>query len=126
MHAVAEEKIFYPELLRLGKGIDARHTPEAATKDAIHDHNDIRGAISAVSEHSIGSDAWYRAIAKANAANGDHMGEEEREGLSDFRQHVGVVHRHERAVAFAVFEAVHINGVNVVDRDPEDYTREST
>lgn len=125
VHAAAEEDIFYPELLRLGKGIDAKHTPEEETRDAIHDHNDIRDAVGEARSLTVGSDAWYRAIAKANKANSDHMGEEEREGLTDFREHVDVARRHELAVVFAVFEADHINGVRAVDRDPDAYIREA-
>ena len=125
VHAAAEEQVFYPELLRLGKGIDAKHTPEEETKDAIRDHNDIREAIRVVAKHTVGASDWYRAIAKANEANGDHMAEEEREGLADFRRHVDPLRRHELAVAFAVFEAVHITGVKVVDREPDAYINEA-
>ena len=53
------------------------------------------------------------------------MAEEEREGLSDVRKHLEVSRRHSLAVEFAVFEAVHVNGVSAVDRDPDDYVRQT-
>jgi hypothetical protein len=49
------------------------------------------------------------------------MAEEEREGLTDFRQHASVQQRHELAVAFAAFEARHVTGVQPVDKDPAEY-----
>jgi Hemerythrin HHE cation binding domain len=123
VHAEAEEELFYPELLRVGKGA-AGVDPVAETEDAIRDHNDIRHAVAAVAGHEVGSDGWYDAVAKANEANSDHMAEEEREGLTDFRSHAGLQLRHDLAVAFAAFEATHFAGVPLVDKDPEDYVRE--
>ena len=123
LHAEAEEQLFYPELLRLGEGVDSVD-PEAETKDAIGDHNDIRNAVAAVTDHEVGSAGWYDAIAKANEANSDHMAEEEREGLTDFRRHAGLELRHDLAVAFATFEATHFGGVTAVDKDPDVYISE--
>ena len=60
-----------------------------------------------------------------NVANGDHMAEEEREGLTDFRRRAGLPLRHRLAVAFAAFEAGHFAGVPAVDKDPETYVREA-
>ncbi len=124
VHAEAEEEIFYPALLDLGKGVDATHTPDEETEDAIRDHNEIRDAIDNAADHPVGSDAWYEAVAEANRANGDHMAEEEREGLTDFRRHVSLQIRHDLAVAFAAFEAVHVAGVEPVDKDPQTYIDE--
>ncbi len=123
LHAEAEEEIFYPELLRVGEGA-AGASPQAETEDAIADHNDIRDAVAAVADHEVGSDGWYDAVAKANQANSDHMAEEEREGLTDFRRHAGLPLRHDLAVAFAAFEATHFTGVTAVDKDPESYVRD--
>ena len=53
------------------------------------------------------------------------MGEEEHEGLKDFRLHVDLETRHRIGLAFAVFEASHVNGVPVVDKDPEKYVAEN-
>jgi Hemerythrin HHE cation binding domain len=125
VHAAAEEAIFYPELLRVGIRTGGTGTAEAETLDAIHDHNDIRDAIAVVTEHVAGSSEWFDAVAGANLANSDHMAEEEREGLTDFRRHAGLELRHELAVAFAAFEARHFAGVVPVDRDPEAYVHEA-
>jgi hypothetical protein len=124
LHAEAEEEIFYPELLKLGKGAGGKDTPEDETEDAIHDHNEIRDAVAAVAGHAVGSDGWYAAVALANEANSDHMAEEEREGLTDFRRHVGLQLRHDLAVSFAAFEAAHFAGVEPVDKDPGEYIAE--
>jgi hypothetical protein len=121
VHAAAEEEIFYPELLRVGISAGITAGAEAETLDAIHDHNDIRDAIAAVARHQVGSGEWFAAVAAVNAANGDHMAEEEREGLTDFRRRAGLQLRHSLAVAFAAFEARHFAGVRPVDKDPEAY-----
>jgi hypothetical protein len=126
VHAAAEEQIFYPELLAagLGSGRSGRETVEEETLDAIHDHNDIRDAVLAVAGHDVGSPGWYAAVAAANEANSEHMGEEEREGLTYFRRHAGLRLRHDLAVRFATFEARNFAGVPVVDKDPEAYVRD--
>jgi Hemerythrin HHE cation binding domain len=128
VHAAAEEKIFYPELLRVGLaagGAAAAGEAEAETLDAIGDHNDIRDTIAAVAGHPAGSGGWYAAIAAVNEANSDHMGEEEREGLTDFRRRASLQLRHELAVAFADFEARYYAGVTPVDRDPAAYVHDA-
>lgn len=124
LYAAAEERLFYPALLKLGRGVGGDETPEAETEDAIGDHNEIRDAVAAVADHAVGSDGWYGAIAAADEANGDHMAEEEREGLKDFREHASLQTRHDLAVAFAGFEAAHVTGVtgeDKVDKDPQEY-----
>ena len=100
--------------------------PVAETEDAIHVHNDLRDSVAAVATQKVGSDAWYHAIAVANEANGDHMAEEEREGLTDFRRHASLQTRHDLGVAFAAFEAAHVTGIKPVDHDPQEYIREHT
>jgi hypothetical protein len=97
---------------------------EDETLDAIHDHNDIRDAVIAVAGHQVGTDSWYAAVAAANLANSDHMGEEEREGLTDFRRLASLQLRHDLAVSFIAFEARNYAGVPPVDKDPEEYVRE--
>ncbi len=126
MHAAAEEEHFYPALLRLGKGAGGKSSADDETEDAIHDHNEIRDAVTAVRAHAVGSDEWFKAIVDANEANGDHMAEEEREGLTDFRRHAGLQLRHNLAVTFATFEAAHITGVDAQDKDPRKYIAEHT
>src|SRR5882757_9060778 len=66
VHAEAEEELFYPALLHLGKGVGGGETPEEETEDAIHDHNEIRNAVAEVANHKVGSDAWYEVVAAAN------------------------------------------------------------
>ena len=125
LHADAEEALFYPALLHLGRGTGGQHTPEEETEDAIHDHNEIRDAIAGVEGHEVGSVDWLKAIAEVNEVNSDHMGEEERQGLTDVRRHLDRDERHAMAVAFAAFEARHAaRGVTPHDEDPEEYVEE--
>lgn len=123
VHAEAEERFFYPELLKLGKGAnDAEDgTVEGETGDAIEDHNKLRDAVKAANKLKIGTGAWIAAVGKANVVNSKHMGEEERQGLTDFRRHATVQTRHDLAVQFAAFEAEHLLGVKAVNKDPEAY-----
>lgn len=124
VHAAAEEKLFYPRLLKLHQDLIAQESPGEETEDAVHDHNEIRDAIAAVAPHPTGSVDWLRAVANVNEVNGDHMAEEERQGLTDFRRHVPRDERHTMAVAFAAFEAEHAGGIAAHDRDPAQYVRE--
>jgi Hemerythrin HHE cation binding domain len=125
VHAAAEEAIFYPVLLEVGIAARRAAGVEEETVDAIHDHNEIRDAVAEVARHPVGSDGWYQAVAGANLANSDHMAEEEREGLTDFRRLASLQRRHDLAVAFAAFEARNITGVPAVDKDPAGYVREA-
>jgi len=124
LHAAAEEEIFYPALLRVGIAARRGGTAEDETLDAIGDHNDIRDAVVSAGGYAVGSDEWYAAVTAANLANSDHMGEEEREGLTDFRRLASLQLRHDLAVAFVAFEAKHYTGVPPVDKDPQAYVRE--
>lgn len=125
LHAAAEEEIFYPALLQVGLQARQASGAEGETEDAIRDHNDIRDAIAAAAGQLIGSQEWDAAIAAVNVANGDHMAEEEREGLTDFRRLASLQLRHDLAVEFAAFEARHFAGVAAVDRDPEQYIHQA-
>ena len=125
LHAAAEEAIFYPALLQVGIAARRRTGVEEETLDAIGDHNDIRDAVAEAARHPVASDGWYAAVAGANLANGDHMAEEEREGLTDFRRLAGLQQRHSLAVAFAAFEARNFAGVRPVDKDPAVYVSEA-
>jgi len=124
LHALAEEEIFYPALLQVGIAARRRTGVEDETLDAIGDHNDIRDAIAEVARHRTGTDDWYKAVAAANSANSDHMAEEEREGLTDFRRFASLDRRHRLAVTFAAYEARNYAGVQPVDKDPVGYVRE--
>lgn len=119
VHAETEERIFYPQLLRVDGGQKKRI--DAEVKDAIKDHNEIRDAVAAVRGHEPGSDDWFAAVAKARKANSDHMAEEEREDLADFRRDAPLQVRHDLGVAFAAFEAGHRSGVKPVDKNPKQY-----
>src|SRR6202162_809838 len=110
LHAAAEEEIFYPALLQVGLAAQRQAGVEGETLDAIHDHNEIRDAVTEVARHQVGTEEWYAAVAAANLANSDHMAEEEREGLTDFRRLAGLALRHDLAVAFAGFDAPHLAG----------------
>jgi Hemerythrin HHE cation binding domain len=127
-HARAEEEIFYPELLKLGERLhDESETEETEeTEDAIGDHNDIRDGITEAGRHPVGSREWWKGVNAARVANDEHMGEEEHEGLADFRRHVGLDLRHALGVRFAAFEAAHVEGVPAVDQDPKEYVRENS
>jgi Hemerythrin HHE cation binding domain len=122
-HAEAEERFFYPELLKIGRGAD-NETPLEETRDAIKDHNQIRDAAARVDWERTGSTEWFAAVAAANKANGDHMAEEERQGLSDFRRHAGLELRHHLGVEFARFSAEHLAGVIPIDKDVDAYVFE--
>jgi hypothetical protein len=118
VHAYIEEKIFYPQLLQ--RGVD---DPEGETLDAIGDHNDIRDGVRDANEVTIGSDEWWAAVGRARKANDEHMGEEEREGLSDFRRHAPAGLREALGRQYGEFMAQHptTRGLRIVDRDPQAY-----
>ena len=54
------------------------------------------------------------------------MGEEEHEGLKDFREHVNLETRHRIGLAFAAFEAEHVTGVKVDGQRPRAATSPTT
>jgi len=124
VHAAAEEALFYPQLLKIGTGGGGESSAASETKDVIKDHNEIRDAAAEVGQHDVGSDAWRQAVVNTREANGDHMAEEERQDLADFRQHASLQLRHDIAVSFATFEAHHAAGIDAQDKDPESYVND--
>ena len=124
VHAEAEEKFFYPRLLKLGKGNPDGDVDEEV-EDAIKDHNDIRDAVKKTRDHEVGTDEWWTAVWNARKANDDHMGEEEREDLLDFRHHADLQTRHDIAVRFLTYEAQHYAGIPIRDKDPQEYIAEN-
>ncbi|HVQ99423.1 MAG TPA: hemerythrin domain-containing protein [Mycobacterium sp.] len=118
VHAYIEEKIFYPQLLK--RGID---DPEGETLDAISDHNDIRDGVRDANAAGIGTDEWWAAVGRTRVANDEHMSEEEREGLSDFRRNAPVGLREALGRQFSEFMAQHPTaaGLEIADRDPQAY-----
>lgn len=125
VHADAEEKLFYPRLLQTGTGAGDADSAAAETKDAVHDHNEIRDAIRRAGQHPVGTKEWWRGVLEAREANSDHMAEEERESLADFRRHASLQVRHELGVEFAVFEAAHASGVAAADKDPARFVEDN-
>jgi hypothetical protein len=125
VHAEAEELFFYPELLKLGQRLHDDSEVEE-TEDAIGDHNDIRDGALEAAKHEVASAGWWKGVNASRVANDEHMGEEEHEGLADFRRHVDLQLRHDIAVKFAAFEAAHVDGVPIVDKDPEEYVKDNS
>ena len=124
VHAKAEEELFYPPLLELGRGATDADSAAEETEDAIGDHNSIREAIAEARRHEVGSDEWWEAVDAARRSNSTHMGEEERQGLADFRRHAAAELRHDLGVRFSAFMAGHAEGVEARDLDPDEYVAE--
>ncbi|MCV7445670.1 hemerythrin domain-containing protein [Mycobacterium paraense] len=121
VHAYIEEKIFYPQLLK--RGTD---DPEGETLDAIGDHNDIRDGVRDADATQVGTEEWWAAVARTRSANDDHMGEEERDGLPDFRRSAPIGLREALGRQYSEFMAEHptTEGLPIVDRDPERYVED--
>ena len=118
VHAYIEEKIFYPQLLK--RGTD---NPEGETLDAIGDHNDIRDGVRDANAAQVGTEEWWAAVGRTRSANDDHMGEEERDGLPDFRRNAPIGLRDALGRQYSEFMSEHptTEGLPIVDRDPESY-----
>ena len=120
-HAEAEERFFYPLVVQRGEGAGDADSMKDEVEDAIEDHNEIRDTAVAVGKEQTGTDAWFKAVEKANEANSKHMAEEERQGMTDYRRHTSADERHKAGIKFAAFDARYIDGVDPVDKDPDDY-----
>ncbi len=124
-HAEAEERYFYPELLKLGTGAADAESVTEEVEDAVKDHNEIREAVRKVGDAETGSDEWWTAVIDANTHNSDHMGEEERQDLADFRQQADLQLRHEIGVSFIRYESLKAaSGITPEDKDPESYVED--
>ena len=121
LHAYIEEKVFYPQLLK--RGAD---DPEGETLDAIGDHNEIRDGVRAADAAGVGTEQWWAAVGRTRQANDDHMSEEERQGLSDFRRHAPIGLREALGRQYREFMTQHrtTKGVPITDRDPERYVKD--
>jgi Hemerythrin HHE cation binding domain len=120
VHAIAEEKIFYPQLLAHGED------PEDETIDAIGDHNQIRDGVAQATQNPVGSKAWWDGVWAARRANDEHMGEEENEGLANFRLNATTGLRDSLGQQFQEFMDAHptTSELDNSDKDPEDYVAE--
>ena len=124
VHAEAEEVVFYPALLAAGSADD----PKDETLDAIKDHNKIRDAVAEANRHPVGSEEWRKAVSVARKENGEHLDEEEREGLPDFIRNASAQQRHDLALAWLRFYHAHPPAnspgeadLKVSDKDPDGY-----
>ena len=109
-HADAEERVFYPALLKHGGRDDPGNPqgdPEDETEDAITDHNAIRDAVRATRRHEPGTDKWFEAVIRARKENGEHLEEEEREAMPDFIKSASLELRHELGMQWLKFYAEH-------------------
>ena len=116
VHAVGEEELLYPRLARAAdEGVQE-------SVDAVRDHNEIRSSARAVDEHELGSHAWWVAVRACREVNGDHMAEEEREFLPDFREAVDAERREELGMRWLEFHDQHegAQGLSGEDADPEE------
>ncbi len=118
VHAYIEEKIFYPQLLKRGT-----EDAEGETLDAIGDHNDIRDGVRDAKAARAGTEQWWAAVGRTRLANDDHMSEEEREGLSDFRRNAPIGLREALGRQYSEFMNEHptTKGLPIKDRDPKGY-----
>jgi hypothetical protein len=123
-HAEAEERFFYPRLLKEGSGASDAASAADETRDAIEDHNKIRDAAKSADDHEVGTDRWLKAVCKADLENSKHMAEEERQALADFRRSASVEERHQLGVQFLAFVSGHLMGVKPVDKNPEAYVKD--
>jgi hypothetical protein len=120
LHAEAEEEIFYPQLLRRGD------EGEEETLDAVGDHNDIRDAVREAGRQPVASSGWWESVGQARVANDEHMAEEEREALADFRRNSPKALRESLGRGFLRFKEARPDPEDIdrSDRDPEQYVRD--
>ena len=122
LHAAAEEAVFYPHVLKqAGDGAEE-------TEDAIGDHNDIRDAVAAAQEETVGSPAWWQAVRAAQQANDEHLDEEESGPLPDFTAHSSTGFRDQLGTQFTRFKTDHPHGqgADESDKDPDAYIAANT
>ena len=74
----------------------------------------------------VASDEWWAAVGRTRVANDEHMAEEEREGLADFRRNAPIGLREALGRQYREFMAEHptTRGLRIVDRDPQEYVEE--
>ncbi|MDI1289386.1 MAG: hemerythrin domain-containing protein [bacterium] len=123
VHASAEEEILYPVLLKKG-GDDAAEE----TLDAVGDHNEIRDAVRKAARHVPSSAAWWDAVLECREANDEHLAEEERDVIPDFREHSDATLRGTLGEAWIEFDKQHAGarGISGDDVDPDDFVKENS
>jgi hemerythrin HHE cation binding domain-containing protein len=122
IHAEAEERILYPNLLKRGDNA------EDETDDAIRDHNKIRDGITEANKHPVGSDGWWAGVWDARRENSEHLAEEEDEALPDFRKHASPELRAELGAKWLTFYGEHPRGKGLTfrDKDPKEYIEDNS
>jgi Hemerythrin HHE cation binding domain len=115
VHAAAEEELLYPVLA---------HAAEEGVAEgvaAVRQHNDIRHAVRAVAEQEVGAPPWWDAVRAAQSTNAEHMAEEEREFLPDFRDGVPDERREDLGLQWLKFHDDHdkAKGLTDADADPQ-------
>ncbi|WP_375498464.1 hemerythrin domain-containing protein [uncultured Jatrophihabitans sp.] len=115
VHAVAEERLFYPVLA------DEVDDGVRDGKTAVREHNDIRQSVRDVAEHEVGSEPWWDAVGNAQQVNGDHMAEEEREFMPEFKAAVEADRRDQLGMEWLKLhdEHEHARGLSGADADPQ-------
>src|SRR5664279_5792050 len=122
VHASAEEEIFYPVLLKRGSD-----EAPAETNDAVGDHNEIRDAIRAASGLQTGSDTWWQAVLVCRKRQDEHLAEEERDVIPDFREHSDEALRSRLGSQCVAFHGEHraARGIPGEDIDPQEHVVEN-
>ena len=92
--------MFYPALLALG-GTPATRRTRPTTPSATTTRSATAGGRRPPAPGRI--DEWGEAVSKARAANGEHLDEEEREGMPDFIRSASRDVRHELAMKWVRF-----------------------
>jgi hypothetical protein len=112
VHAVAEEQLFYPLLAQEADG-------NQETAEGVHDHNEIRHAAAAVSQHQTGSDGWWEAVRNTRQVNADHMAEEEVEFFPPFKEAVDDEQREALGLRWLAFHDEHEQADGLSGEDAE-------
>lgn len=115
VHAAAEEEVFYPLLATVADdGVEEG-------KSAVREHNDIRHSVDAVMDEDPQSPAWRDAVRCAQEVNAEHMAQEEREFIPDFKDNVDESHRDDLGMKWLKFHDDHerAKGLSGDDADPQ-------
>jgi iron-sulfur cluster repair protein YtfE (RIC family) len=115
VHAAAEEELLYPVLAR------AADDGVSEGVAAVRQHNDIRHAVRAVADQEAGAAQWWDAVRAVQSTNAEHMAEEEREFLPDFRDGVPEERREDLGMQWLKFHDDHdgARGLTDTDADPQ-------